>query len=1037
MKSKRLLAATAVTTMLATSVVPTSVLANTKVEKEENTNKNADALHDQVMEVTVHRDEAKEAMDAAKKTADEKMPMLEEAKTEADDKKAALDALNEQLQRDLETEMAKQQNAIDESNAQLEQLNKNKEELNEQLKTAQESLNQAQESLKEKQTALKAAEEAAKEATEEKTMQAHAAVEAAKHAVEAAQMDYNQAVTQRDQIKEQLMQLEKNAANLEKEVETATQQLTAAKEAQKQADMDLKTAQRNYDQYHAEDAMTAVTAELETTNKEYEAASKMVMDQEKTVAEAQSAYQKAKSELDAKRASLVAAEEKVKDNQKNYETLSDELTKTTKAKEEAERAVERTNNERERLKKEAADARKIYEQALSNINTRQLEIVRARAAFNQLDRKIKKAEETMQNKSDMRSFLQFAKHTDSVKFLDELLELKQSSGEKWKDRIHLENNGMTLTELEQALTHIEESNAIRRNLKLPEFKVSSMLMLTSWFNSHYAKYDHFDHSKEVKINHTNAAENLTTATTDMFKGWYEKEKELFDGYVKEGKYPGLATMDAYEVSTKYSNIYPSIGHYLNLVRPSHKVTGFATTEGTSSQTFWQEDGLKDTMTVSEYRAKMEEYKKAMAKKDVTEDLKKKHAAAKARYDQLTKETAALRKQYDTNKAIFDQKNTALQTNLETYNTSKATIADAKQKLTDLKTKVSDANKVLTDAKTKKEQLQSDIRAKTLKIDGVYKTLFDAKELLETKEAAKAAQLAAKEQAETKLKDLEAAKKESQRMLDAAKQAKTEKEQLVKAAVTALDLKKAEKGKIDSQIQDTKKTMQEKEMMVKEKADTLDKKEKEQEAAFAVIEHYNELLDTLSKSEEAIHLQNNKLASINGKLTETDKRIRMNAAAVQDVEKELATKQGRKDLLDHLNKEFTDIKAGMSGLLLNSDDAFVKAFQANYPKVWVAFNEYDKAQKALAMLEKESASDQEAYAMAKKAYQDADMKLNALLDRMNKELNSEVEQENKKEMQKDPSGVQTAAANDSAVWALSFASAAGAWAVIDRKRKAVK
>ena len=57
--------------------------------------------------------------------------------------------------------------------------------------------------------------------------------------------------------------------------------------------------------------------------------------------------------------------------------------------------------------------------------------------------------------------------------------------------------------------------------------------------------------------------------------------------------------------------------------------------------------------------------------------------------------------------------------------------------------------------------------------------------------------------------------------------------------------------------------------------------------------------------------------------------------------------------------------------------------------------------------------------------------------MNQELNSEVQKENQEEIKKDSSNVQTATANDSTLWAISFGSAAGAWAVIERKRKAAK
>src|SRR5699024_1696738 len=98
---------------------------------------------------------------------------------------------------------------------------------------------------------------------------------------------------------------------------------------------------------------------------------------------------------------------------------------------------------------------------------------------------------------------------------------------------------------------------------------------------------------------THPAENLTTATKDLYQGWYYNEKALFDQYVKSGQFPGLDQMDPYTIQKKYSTIYPYIGHYLNLARPKHVVTGFASSDNyISSQTFWLEDNLSDTLTVS-------------------------------------------------------------------------------------------------------------------------------------------------------------------------------------------------------------------------------------------------------------------------------------------------------------------------------------------------------------------------------------------------------------------------------------------------------
>lgn len=1034
MNPKNLFTATAVTTMLATVVVPAPVLANVKADEMQNPSGTVDSLHDQVIEETKHRDETKNILENIKDTIDEKTLMAEDAKNKADNKKQVLDELNERLKQDLEREKKKQQEAVDETNERLKQLNKDNERLTEQLQKMQGELNKAQDLLQEKEAALKAAEEAAKEATDEKMMQAKAAVNNARQAFDEAKAEYEKALVQYKQTKEHLKQLENDAANKAKEIKTASEQLKAAKEAQEKARLELETAQANHDKMHAADIDKTLKEELETAANRYKSAEKAVKDQENTVAAAQAVYEKTNNELNNIRLSFEAAEASLKDKQNAYEKLQKDLTTAMQEKDETERLLERTNNEKEQLKLEVEKTRQACAEAKKIADAKQDELLQAKDALTKIENEIEKIT-LLQNRTDMRGFLEYAGHASSVKMLDDLLKLNNTSGEKWKDIIHLAENGMTLQQMETALDHIDESNAIRRKLQLPEFKVSSLLMLTSWFNTQYCKHVKFEHCGIVHINNANAAENLTTATENMYQGWYYNEKTLYDQYVKSGQFPGLDKMDAYEVQQKYATIYPYIGHYLNLVRPKHVVTGFATSDNfISSQTFWLADNLNDTMTVSEYRAKIEEYKKTRPTTSMIEELNRQYGTTKNEVDRTEKELKELREKENDHKAALDMKNAALREKTDVSHAAAQRLEKLDNEITELTTKVNRANKEATDAENTKEHLKDALNAVTKKTEDALTEWDTAKNILENNKSVRTVYFAEKERLETKLKDIETAKKDVEAALETAKQNKTKKDDMVKASLKAVESRKQEIAKIDAQIQETNKILQDNEMIIRETGKFAEEKELELETAFSVIDQYNDLLDILSKAEEEVYIQNYIVYSLNEKFETANKKNEEKAEEIRLLIQDFDSKQGRRELLNQLEHEFEEIKAGKNVILINSDDAFVKAFQANYPKVWAAIDEYEKALKSYDMLKKDIASDKTAYAAAEKTYLDAEIRLNALLERLNQELTNEAEKGIRTEMKKESSSVNTADINTTAIWTFSFASAACASAVLGKKRK---
>lgn len=103
---------------------------------------------------------------------------------------------------------------------------------------------------------------------------------------------------------------------------------------------------------------------------------------------------------------------------------------------------------------------------------------------------------------------------------------------------------------------------------------------------------------DVKIRHSgqfnSIGENLAwNYGSDPFIQWYDEEKEEYENG---------------------NNNYNDIGHYLNIINPDWTTTGFAiTTRGSArgwdiyGQTFSRSYNTENAMSVSEYKARFDEY----------------------------------------------------------------------------------------------------------------------------------------------------------------------------------------------------------------------------------------------------------------------------------------------------------------------------------------------------------------------------------------------------------------------------------------------
>lgn len=182
--------------------------------------------------------------------------------------------------------------------------------------------------------------------------------------------------------------------------------------------------------------------------------------------------------------------------------------------------------------------------------------------------------------------------------------------------IHLgaASDATSLDNMVLALQMIEKGNTIREGLGLNAWQVSDTLMAVAMANTDRAAVA-WAHPQQFG----GVSENLALGHSDPYQGWYYAEKAVFDDAVASGKYPGLDTMSAYQVFAAYPGLYPSVGHYLNVIAPD-TLTGFGATgsSGTMGQVMSSGSnvsgkdgaplGFGRTMTVSAYLTDVQDYK---------------------------------------------------------------------------------------------------------------------------------------------------------------------------------------------------------------------------------------------------------------------------------------------------------------------------------------------------------------------------------------------------------------------------------------------
>lgn len=315
---------------------------------------------------------------------------------------------------------------------------------------------------------------------------------------------------------------------------------------------------------------------------------------------------------------------------------------------------------------------------------------------------------------------------------------------KYAQYLHIgdKTSATDLDNMLKALDILDKGNAIRRELGLPEWKVSdnqtALIQIATDYNAYQHKMQHVSFT---------GAQNLAFGSTTPFDVWYTEEKKMYDAH------PELKGLSAYQVSQKYPDLYMKVGHYLNIINPDMTLAGLAYTAAgdmapVTGQNFSADES--DTgVTVAQFRQAILDYRKnkdadikaysdaqakladaAKAAKDAADALTRAEqasaqaqSAAKAKADAYAKAKAA----YD--KAVADQKDQAAalaaakadqKAKTEAYDKAKADTKTAQAKADESDRQVTVAENEVTAREQAVKQAEAKLKDAQAVVDGYAK-----------------------------------------------------------------------------------------------------------------------------------------------------------------------------------------------------------------------------------------------------------------------------------------------------------------------------
>lgn len=635
-----------------------------------------------------------DALSTAPQTPEEAEQNLESAQSEANDAQKAKDEAEENLSEAEDARDAAQQgyesavqDAEDANTAAEEAFDKAKQD-------AQDAENAAREAAEAAEQELAEAEQAAADAEQQYDQAADSREAAQQDLEDAVSQAHGEAVEQLEQAQQELADAQDAEADAQEAYEAAAAEYerVAADEENSQDVIDAKaaldTAQQALDQATEQKAAAeSAAADAQAGEEAADAEASSCLDQKAAAESAKAAADAAKDQAAEQYAAADAAERVAQGTLESAEGRAQA----------AQQALDSTGS--------VSDAKAAYDAAVADRVAKEAAVQAAEQA----------AIQAMDQGEKIENALEFFQAVGSTAGVSALTDSTYSSFTNVNDP----TDATAINNVKATFQFIRDCNAIRSSLGLNELLVTDSLMAMAMANLNWSDTN-MAHARQF-----NVGENLSWgygtkpyvvgphASNDYsnpFTGWYDAEKAIYDS-AKATNWDGIGDYNTWlaTTTTRDGSTMPNkshVGHYLNVINPNYKYTGFAYNYGQSSyrtafgQTFSQNlfgtsGGTADVAyTVDEYEQRFlnaigmlhqtEEQQAAVAAAEAAladaatafEAAQQAEASAKATYDARVAEQAQKQQDLDDAQQQLAHARAEHDAAVQAKNAAAQTLADA-------------------------------------------------------------------------------------------------------------------------------------------------------------------------------------------------------------------------------------------------------------------------------------------------------------------------------------------------------------------------
>jgi hypothetical protein len=675
-------------------------------------------------------EEAEEEVAAVQKRYDEKNTEYKQQQTVTDQAyQTAYQAAYEPV------EQAKKE--FDAAAEKLEEAQKNQEALDAKVQEAVLAEEEAEKQLAEAQAVYDEAAKKAEEMDEEEVAKASDALKEAQsaydeengklascqEALDAAQSAYEAALQAKENAQENNDKAVQEAAQAQEDLESASSQLSQLKTVAENAGITEETVE-GYTS--AVSAFNTAQADLEQKQASQAQAQEALSQAQSNADEMEAALAQAQSNLDKALAQQTAASNTYSEIESELAAAKEAQTDTAAAIEAAQAAFEQAKIDLDKAKAdvylthlELETAQEAYDQGEDNYDVLVAEYNEALAQYNLGSlgyfEYIADTTTDPDEKADAQKAIEILKDTDGSTQYNTTNIVGPSTN------LGAKHDATNLESMNVALQDIDEVNVLRAENHLNTLTITHELMAIAQKQLNWsASAD--DHSYAY-----NVGENLAWGYPDPYDGWYTQEKVLYDDLVAQGY--TVEDMEADET------MHEMVGHYLNIINPNYRTTGYAHMAGSNvydhvadGQTF---DTVSGGVSVVDYLDSFTTYYES-----VMEELESTKEALDdydpdGPWDPSEAHIAALNEA----KAKYNNALTAYDNVLITYNEAK-TAAEEAENGTPGAEKINTLTKELETAKTAKNKADADVKTAQDALESTTAKASSANTALESAKAGK-------------------------------------------------------------------------------------------------------------------------------------------------------------------------------------------------------------------------------------------------------------------------------------------------------------